>query len=82
MGAFLKREASVRKQHLSLEGRGSELGVVMRREFQEEGKAGAKAWGSKCTCCRRNMKEAGGAGAEGGGVREITGFWNTQEVLS
>lgn len=54
----------------------------MGREFQEEGKAGAKAWGSKCICCRRNMKEAGGAGAEGGGVREITGFWNTQEVLS
>ena len=34
--------------------------VVMGREFQEEGKAGAKAWGWELTCCRRNMKEAKG----------------------
>lgn len=34
--------------------------VVMGREFQEEGEAGAKAWGWDLTCCRRNMKEAKG----------------------
>lgn len=41
-----------------LEGRGSEPGVVMGREFREEGKADAKAWGWELTCCWRNMKDA------------------------
>ena len=54
--------------------------VVMGREFQEEGKAGAKV--GTHLLPEEYEGSQGGAGVGGGGVRDITGFWNTQEVLS